>query len=554
MTLLDAFLRASASPTRRGFLMTSAVAGAALTSPFGIGSAHSAEPDQVLKIAHIVFEKEWSPLRGGGWYAAWNSLWWASALRFDAAGKLHPYAVKSWRSNDDKSEWTFEIDPAAAFSDGSPITAADIKGGWELNTLPSTRNQRVNQFLSGVVGYDEIVAGTSTELPGVKATGDRSFTVQLKNPDPLFDQKIATHLLPVIKISQARGDDGQEILDWWDASNDVVTSGPFRPSSFDLSGGIVEFVPNERFFGPKPKLSKVVVQTVEDPVLTTALLQKGEYHAATVLRTPTIIDDLGSNFADGPDAPIGNHFWFNVSRAPTDDPKVRQALVLAVDRDKLIQASYPKGPARKADQILTGVPGIDPDFPAFPYDPEKARKLLAESSYGGPDRLPKIGMVGVSTTVDQLAAQFIAEQWRTNLGISAVEMKPQYNSYSGADQERIQVFRDDVASRVPDAVALLLGSIHSVSSNARVKLGNYKNEKVDALLNEAAVKPLDDPQRIALAQQAQRIFRDDFAFIPWVRNVTSKLATDQVQGFERNLDNQIVEPWSISIVDTKGRG
>lgn len=548
MTLLDSFLTASAI-SRRRFLVTSVLAGGAAAMPFAVRAPFAAEPEQVLRVAHIVFEKEWSPLRGGGWYAAWNSFWWASALRFDAAGKLHPYVVKTWSPNDSRTLWTFEIDPAAVFSDGSPITAADIKGGWELNTVPSTRNQRVNQFLSGVIGYDEVVAGAATEFPGIKLTGERSFTVELKAPDPLFDQKIATHLLPVIKISQARGDDGQEILDWWDAANGVVTSGPFRPASFDLSGGIVEFVPNEKFFGPQPKLRKVVVQTVEDPVLTTALLQKGDYHAATVLRTPTIIDDLGRNFADGPDAPVGNHFWFNVSREPTNDPKVREALILAVDRNKLIQASYPKGPARKADQILTGAPGIDQDFPAYAYDPERARKLLAESSYGGPDRLPKIGMVGVSTTVDQLAAQFIAEQWRTNLGISAVEMKPQYNSYSGADQERIQIFRDDVASRVPDAVALLLGSIHSVSSNARIKLGNYKNEKVDALLNEAAVKPLDDPQRIALAQQAQRIFRDDFAFIPWIHNVTSKLATDQVQGYERNLDNQIVEPWSVHIVE-----
>lgn len=547
MTLLRSFLTASAL-TRRHFLVTSALAGGAAALPFAARQAFAAEPDQVLRIAHIVFEKEWSPLRGGGWYAAWNSFWWASALRFDAAGKLHPYVIKTWSPNEDRTVWTFEIDPAAVFSDGSPITAADIKGGWELNTVPSTRNQRVNQFLSGVVGYDNVSNGASTELPGVKLTGDRSFTVQLTAPDPLFDQKIATHLLPVIKISQARGDDGQEVLDWWDVSNAVATSGPFRPSNFDLSGGIVEFVPNERFFGPQPKLSKVLVQTVEDPVLTTALVQKGDYQAVTVLRTPTIIDDLGRNFADGPDAPIGNHFWLNVSREPTNDPKVREALILAVDRDKLIQASYPKGPAKKADQILTGVPGIDPDYPAYPHDPDRARKLLAESSYGGPERLPKIGMVGVSTTVDQLAAQFIAEQWRTNLGITAVDMKPQYNSYAGADQDRIQVFRDDVASRVPDAVSLLLGSIHSVSSNAQIKLGNYKNEKVDALLNEAAVKPLDDPQRIALAQQAQRIFRDDFAFIPWIRNVTSKLATDQVQGFERNLDNQIVEPWNVHIV------
>jgi peptide/nickel transport system substrate-binding protein len=539
--------RPGASPfaiNRRTFF----AGGAALAIGAGFGFPARAQEERVLKIAHLAFEREWSPIRGGGWYAAWNSFWWASALRFDAEGKLHPYVFKTWSSNDDRTVWTFEIDPAAIFSDGSAITPADIKGGWELNSLPETKNQRVNQFLSGVDGYAAIVDGSSVELPGVVITGERSLEVRLTAPDPVFDQKIATHLLPVLKIQQARGEDGREILDWWNTTNGVVTSGPFKPVKFDLNAGEVEFEPNPNFFGPKPRLTRVIVKSIEDPVLQTALLQRGEYHAVTTLRTPTLIEDLGKSFAAGPASPVGNHFWLNVSREPTNDPLVRQALILAVDRQGLIDASYPRGPQTKADQILTGVPGVDPAYEPYPYDPAKAKQLLAQSSYGGPERLPRLGIVGVSTTVDQLAAQFIVEQWRKNLGITAVDLKPQYNSYAGADQESIQIFRDDVASRVPDATSLLRGSIHSVSSNAKLKLGGYHSQEVDTLLDQAAVLPLDDPQRDLLAQKAQRVFRDDWAFIPWIHNVTSKFAIDRVQGFERNLDNQIVEPWSVNLV------
>lgn len=526
-------------------LLSATAAGTTILMAGGLARAQASE--QVLKIAHVAFEQEWSPLRGGGWYAAWNSLWWASPLRFDAAGKLHPYVFSAWEANVDKTVWRFTIDPVAVFSDGSPITAADIKGGWELNTHPATRNQRVNQFLSSVQGYEPLSQGEGTELAGVAIVDDRTLEVTLTSSDPLFDQKLATHLLPVIKIAQARGEDGLEVQDWWDVRNGVVTSGPFQPESFDLNGGLVEFVPNERFFGLAPKLTRITVQTVEDPVLTTALLQSGEVHAATVLRTPTLVTDLGESFAAGPDAPVGNHFWLNVNREPTNDPKVREALITAIDREALIRVSYPVGPAKKIDQVLTGVPGVDETFSGYAFDPERARALLAESSYGGPERLPKLGMVGVSTPVDQLAAQFIAEQWREHLGIQSVEMKPQYNSYSGADQRFIQFFRDDVSSRVPDAVALLRTAIHSISSNAQMKLGGYANVEVDRLLDEATVKPLDDPDRIRLAQEAQRLFREDFAFIPWVGNVTSKLAIERVQGFERNLDNQIVEPWAIHL-------
>ncbi|MGO8134355.1 ABC transporter substrate-binding protein, partial [Rhizobium ruizarguesonis] len=76
----------------------------------------------------------------------------------------------------------------------------------------------------------------------------------------------------------------------------------------------------------------------------------------------------------------------------------------------------------------------------------------------------------------QAAAQFIAEQWRQNLGITAVDMKPQQDSYAGPDQNSVQIFRDEVGTRVPDAVSYLAGRIASTSSNAQNKLGGYKND------------------------------------------------------------------------------
>ncbi|MGO8506595.1 ABC transporter substrate-binding protein, partial [Rhizobium leguminosarum] len=77
------------------------------------------------------------------------------------------------------------------------------------------------------------------------------------------------------------------------------------------------------------------------------------------LITSTIIQDLGPEFSAGPLIPTSQHFWFNISRAPMDYPKVRQALIMAVDRDVLFKASYPDGPHTKADQILNAVPGAE---------------------------------------------------------------------------------------------------------------------------------------------------------------------------------------------------
>jgi peptide/nickel transport system substrate-binding protein len=155
--------------------------------------------------------------------------------------------------------------------------------------------------------------------------------------------------------------------------------------------------------------------------------------------------------------------------------------------------------------------------------------------------------VGISSPANEAAAQYIAEQWRQHLGIGAVDMKPQQDQYSGPDQNAIQIFRDDVGTRVPDAPSYLAGSIASGSGNAQGKMGGYKNDAVDALIAEALALPADDPARIAKAQEAQRIFRGDFMFIPWYKQTMSRWANADVAAMEKNLDWQVVEPWNVSV-------
>lgn len=533
--------------TRRTALLMSATALGGMMA-MGAGIRPAAAADQVLRVAHPVFDMDWSPLRGGGAHQRWTSLWWAAPMYFDADSKLHPYVFTTWEPSDDDKTWTFTIDEKAVFSDGSPITAADVKGSWELAAMPSTKNQRINQLLAGVVGYDAITGGSGSELEGVVAADDRTVVVTLTASDPIFFMRIANHLAPIVKASEARDDNGEEVTEWWAPDAGGVFSGPFKLVELDIDGGTLAFEPNENFFGPKPKLTRVEIRTVEDAVTATALIKSGEFDAHTELVTSTIIEDLGAEFAAGPIIPTSQHFWMDPSKKPFDDPKVRQALILAVDRDGLIKASFPNGPHQKTDQILNSVPGVDEAFEPYPFDPEAAKALLAESSYGGPERLPKLMMVGISSPANEAAAQFIAEQWRQNLGITAVEMKPQQDGYSGPDQANVQVFRDDVGTRVPDAVNYLWGSIYSGSSNAQNKLGGYKNAEIDALLVEASAKAADDPERIALAQKAQRLFRDDYCFIPWYQQAMSRWAKTNVKGMEKNLDWQVFHPWNIELV------
>jgi len=534
--------------TRRGVLTAGAGFAAGLAASGYASRGAIAASEQVLKVAHPSFDMDWSPMRGGGAPYRWNSLWWASPMYFDAQGLIHPYVFASWQSAEGGKSWIFAIAPNAVFSDGSPITADDVKGSWELAAMPGTRNRRVAQVLSGVEGYAAATGGTAKTLSGVTVKDARTVVVTLAQPDPIFFMRLANHIVPIVKASQARGGDGAEIADWWSPKAKSAFSGPFRLTAIDIDKGQLSFEPNPNFFGPKPKLARVDIRTVEDAVTATALLRNGEFNAHTELVTSTLAKDLGAEFAGGPQIPTSQHFWFHIKRKPMEDAKVRQALVMAIDREGLFKASYPDGPHKKADQILNAVPGVDEALKPYPFDPDAAKKLLAASTYGGPERLPKLRMVGISSPAIAAAAQFIAEQWRQNLGIDAVEMKPQQDQYAGPDQAGVQIFRDDVGTRVPDAVSYLMGAIHSSSSNAKNKLGGYKNAEVDKRLDEALAKAADAPERQALAREAQRFFMDDYAFIPWYSQTMSRWAMPSVTGMEKNLDWQVVAPWDIAIV------
>lgn len=518
------------------------------TGLFAAGQQEKEADDaQVLKIIHPVIGSNWSPLRGGGHEVRWQSLQWASPMYFDENGLMQPYVFSEWSANSDSSVWTFKIESDAVFSDGSPITAEDVVGTWNLCTIPSTRHERVNLFLSGVKGFEEVKNGDGAELKGLKIKDSSTIVVSLSAPDPIFAQKLATALIPPVKISQARGDDGQQVLEWWHPDNGVVVSGPFMPVSMDLDTGIVTLVKNPNFFGPEPKLDKIILTTVEDSQTATLMLKKGQMDAHTELNTPTMIQDLGKGFAAGAMLAKGHQFWIDSSKKPTDDINVRKALIMAIDSEEMFSVAFPDGPNEPATQVVNKVLGVDPNYENYSYDPDAARAALAASSYGSADKLPKIMFVGISNPSHEAAAQYIAEQWRQVLGIEGTEMKPNIDSYEGSDQASIQIFRDDVGTRVPDMVSYLMGSIHSTSGNAARKMGGYTNAEIDALLEEAASKAVDDPARISLAQKAQNIFRDDYQFIPYRYDTMSKWAMPWVKNFDKNDDWQLIAPWKVYI-------
>ena len=155
-------LSACGTPTAAPAANPPANAPAAATEVPAAQPAQPAAPaatEQVLRIIHPAFDQNWSPMLGGGHVSRLYSLWWAAPMYFDAKGEIHPMVFIEWTPDENFTKWTFKIDPKAVFSDGSPITAEDVKGTWDLSAHPATGHARVDLFLSGVKGFAAVSKG-----------------------------------------------------------------------------------------------------------------------------------------------------------------------------------------------------------------------------------------------------------------------------------------------------------------------------------------------------------------------------------------------------------
>ncbi|MDQ3541299.1 MAG: ABC transporter substrate-binding protein, partial [Chloroflexota bacterium] len=177
-------------------------------TPVGSPPADMA-PEQVLRIQSgsgggTSFELQ--PMAGGNDMEAVQTLWFLPPMYFDVDLNLQPLIIDTWQGNEDSTVWTFTIDPRAQWSDGTPITAAQVKGSWELMADPLADNSRIQTYMGNVQGFDQVLSLAATEAPGLVAVGDRTLEVRLNATDPVFHWRMATHHMSPVKVEEARND------------------------------------------------------------------------------------------------------------------------------------------------------------------------------------------------------------------------------------------------------------------------------------------------------------------------------------------------------------
>lgn len=493
------------------------------------------------------------PTATGSDFETWMPVFNVPPMYFDEAFKtLKPGVFVSWESTPDFKVWTFRLDPKAKWSDNTAITAADCKASWELLADPDTQAGRATSYLGNIQGYNDLRAKKVQEMTGLKVVDDRTLQVTVDKPDPVFQYRIATCHLAPYKASLAKG----KVADWWKPENKPVGSGPYLLATYDADKKEATAVPNPNWWKDEgPYLSKITFQFVPDPETVATMFQNNQLDTSP--KSPVSIT-LKAKYPDlfRTVKAVGfNLFFLRPMAEPTDDINVRKALILSLNFQDIFAAAFPDKDAEFVTQL------IDPDIPCkeanptwYKQDIAAAKAALAASKWGGPDKLPKIRVCprGNWPPMNR-ALEVVMEQWRKNLGITNIEFKQQVTEW-GPDARKLNLLRDDIVVRFPDAPTYLRTGIHSQGEmafdpggDAVPIMGGYKNPKVDELIDQALALPATDPKRCELALQAQKVFMDDYMVIFFGKPFSYLTTRDYVKNLIFGPDRGLIEPWKIYI-------
>lgn len=424
-------------------------------------------------------------------------------FRFSVA----PDLAERWEISPDGTTYTFYLRPDARFHDGKAVTAQDVKWSLERVADPDTLSPVVDQYLSDIVGVSGKLSGAASEVSGVRVIDARTVALTIDAPKAYFLSKLTYPTGFVLdQANVGLGDD------WIREPNGT---GPFRLAEY-VVGETLRLARNEYYHLGPPHLDEVEM-----------ILSGG---SAMILYENDEIDVTGVGLADlervlDPNSPLNpqvkpyparfsvSYIGLNVTQPPLDDAKFRRALNLAIDRESIAAVAY-EGAVRPAQTILPpGFPGYNADLNPYPYDPDQARQLLAESKYGGDlGNLPRLtlSITGSFGAAVPLGLEVILNSWQEELGLQVEIQQTEWATFlQDVNQKRFQMFSIAWGADYPDPQNFLEILFHSASEGNNT---SYSNPQVDALLDQAGVER-DPDTRLEVYQDIERMILDD---APWV--------------------------------------
>ena len=442
----------------------------------------------------------------------------------DPAGAVRPAVAASWTSDPSLRRWEFHLRPDARWSDGSPVRSADFAFAWQRLADPKATPgpSPARTLLSGVTGYRAFVAGRARSITGLATPDQATLVVRLDHPFADLPALVAALPLSPLPATLVDPDPAAYLTR-------PVGNGPFRLAAPAGPGHPLTLDRNPAYRGSPALLDRVSAHTVPDEQTAWLELQNGQVSFASV--PPDQLAAARTVYGTSPDGRTrpgllqgptltGWQLTFNLRSKPGRDPRWRQAVSLALDRDDLAAAlagtpatglvppatpgwGAGSGGGGSGDAAAGG--GGASACPACAYDPAKARSLLATSNAGG---------AAIALAVPPGAeARQLAALLADDLAAAGVDLTV---TSTATGETPLALLRRAAPYPRPDP--FLSGSFST-------------GPAVQRLLDQARATP-DEPTRTALYHQAEAAILADLRATPLLTERHAAVLTPGPQGFD----------------------
>ena len=445
------------------------------------------------------------------------------------AGEIEPRLAEKWE-NKDNTVWTFHLRPGVTWSDGTAITAQDIVWSWQRLVSPLTASP-YSSYPGNmhIANAQEIAEGKKApETLGVKAVDDATLEVTLTQPNAALLAMLAhPSLVPIDKVLVNRF--GEQ----WTKPEHIVTSGPYKLSAWVVNERIVA-ERNPRYWDNEHTvINKVTWLPIHSEAADVNRYKAGEIdivYTVPINQFAQLKKTMGDQLNVSPQ--LATYYYeFNTTRPPFNDPRVRLALNMALDKDIIAEKVLGQGqrPAWLISQPdIGGVKLQNPDYASWPRDKRiaEAKKLLSEAGYS--DSHPLVFNLLYNTSEShQRVAIAASSMWKKNLGVEAKLQNQEWKTMLDTmHTHNFDAVRYAWIADYDDAATFLNNFRTGDSENT----SQYSNPAYDEALKNAA-KASDGVARGKYYQQAEDLLAKDVPAVPVYHYVRTHLVKPWVGGF-----------------------
>lgn len=440
--------------------------------------------------------------------------------KLDKNGKIVNGQAKKIDVSKDGLTYTATLRDDIKWSDGKSVTAQDFVYAWQRVVSPKTASEYSYMF-DPIVNGTAIYTGKDKDLNslGVTAKDDKTLVIKLNAPCAYFLQLLSRPMFYPV-----RKDIVENNSKWTQDPKTYIGNGPYKMTAWSHKESITDVKSDTYYDKSEVTVNQIKFMLMDDDSAIEAAYQNGELQFADSY--PVAEQDKWSKTKDYHNmAQLGNYYVaFNTKKAPFNNPKVRKALALAIDRNYIVKNITKQGQIPAAAMVSTGVTDADSSkqfravggdyFSVKDTDYEKnvaeAKKLLAEAGYPNGKGFPTFEYSFNNNSTHKAIAEALQNMWKQELGVNCTLAAQEWAVFVDNRQKgNYDTARDGWLADYNDPVSFL----DMFMTNAGNNDSHWSNKQFDALIQKAKSTG-DETVRMKAMHDAENILMSEMPASP----------------------------------------